>query len=78
MIVDLFAINSSDYVVDCKLKINMFPKKVSNLKKLYFIFPTKKLKKLFFVFPFDTSFGTGFGLRFLKSQRRIWTKADLF
>ena len=45
MIVDLFAINSSDYVADCKLKINkinMFPKKVSNLKKLYFIFPTKK------------------------------------
>lgn len=67
MIVDLFVINSSDYVVDCKFKINMFFKKVLNLKKLYFIFLMKKLKKLFFVFLFDISFGIGFGLRFLKS-----------
>lgn len=41
MIVDLFAINSSDYVVDCKLKINMFPKKVSNLKN-YISFSQRK------------------------------------
>lgn len=86
MIVDLFAINSSDYVVDCKLKINkinMFPKKVSNLKNYTSFSQRKKIKEImqlqyFFVFPFDTSFGTGFGLWFLKSQRRIWTKTALF
>lgn len=49
MIVDLFAINSSDYVADCKLKINkinMFPKKVSNLKNYTSFSQRKKIKEI--------------------------------